>query len=264
MAFLLKYDLYSESWANQSTKHNANNDLEGHTLFRASDNSRGKKSNFVGFAETNSRRKQPISREFSEQISPKSKEERIQKKIYWKDVKFRARKKTQFKFIQHSSEGNCTCFEQKEKHKLYRNTWPINLLFQLQFRAEHSNAINLFSLLTLLCCFGKIVGDRRFKSICEVKTLLCLRSCPARTIKHVPALLQTAVFIHILYSFNEKSSHFLCFIYCSLCISPGACHKKKSRGNFVKQASHKFRYLNWTLNNAKTFGGTFVTCTEVN
>ena len=122
---------------------------------RASDNSREKKSNFAGFAETNSRRKRPISREFSEQILPKSKEERIQKKIYWKDAKFRARKKTQ-KFIQHSSEGNCTCFEWQEKHKLNRNARPVNLLCQLQFRsfrAEHSNAINFFSLLALLCCF---------------------------------------------------------------------------------------------------------------
>ena len=67
---------------------------------RASDNSRGKKSNFAGFLETNSQRKQPISQEFSRQISPKNKEEsqeeRFQKKkIYWKDVKFKARKKTQ-------------------------------------------------------------------------------------------------------------------------------------------------------------------------
>ena len=31
----------------------------------------------------------------------------------------------------------------------------------------------------------------------------------------------------------------------------------------MKQASHQSRYLNWTLNNAKKFGGTFVTCTEV-
>ena len=98
-------------------------------------------------------RKRPISREFSGQISPKSKEERFQKKKYWKDVKFRARKKTQ-NFIQHSSEGNCTCFERQEKHKLYRNAWPVNLLFQLQFRAENTNAINFFSLLALLCCFA--------------------------------------------------------------------------------------------------------------
>ena len=32
--------------------------------------------------------------------------------------------------------------------------WMVNLLFQLQFRAEHSNAINFFSFLALLCCFA--------------------------------------------------------------------------------------------------------------
>ena len=52
-------------------------------------------------------------------------------------------------------QGNCTCFELQEKHtKLYRNAQPVNLLFQLQLRAEHSNAINFFSLLGLLCCFA--------------------------------------------------------------------------------------------------------------
>ena len=56
----------------------------------------------------------------------------------------------------------------------------------------------------LLCSLqGKIVLDQRFKSICEVKTFLCLHSC---TIKRVPALLQTAVSFHTLYSVNEKSS----------------------------------------------------------
>ena len=44
----------------------------------------------------------------------------------------------------------------------------------------------------------------------EVKTFLCLRSCPAQTIKHVPALLQTAVSFHTPYSVNEKSSLLLC------------------------------------------------------
>ena len=66
----------------------------------------------------------------------------------------------------------------------------------------------------LLCSLqGKIVRDRRFKSICEVKTLLCLRSCPARTIKHVPALLQTAVSFPTPYSVTEKPSHFLCPVF---------------------------------------------------
>ena len=53
---------------------------------RASDNPREKKSNFAGFLETNSRRKLPISWEFSWQISQKnreeSQEERFRKKRY--------------------------------------------------------------------------------------------------------------------------------------------------------------------------------------
>ena len=62
----------------------------------------------------------------------------------------------------------------------------------------------------LLCSLqGKIVRDRRFKSICEVKTLLR----PARTIKHVPALLQTAVSFPNPYSVTETSSHFLCPVF---------------------------------------------------
>ena len=51
-------------------------------------------------------------------------------------------------------QGNCTCFELQEKHKLFRNAQPVNLLFQLQLRGEHSKAINFFSLLGLLCCFA--------------------------------------------------------------------------------------------------------------
>ena len=57
----------------------------------------------------------------------------------------------------HKSSSNTVlkaCFELQEKHKLYRNARPVNLLFQLQFRAEHSNAINFFCLLGLLCCFA--------------------------------------------------------------------------------------------------------------
>ena len=64
----------------------------------------------------------------------------------------------------------------------------------------------------LLCSLqGKIVLDQRFKSICEVKTFLCLHSC---TIKRVPALLQTAVSFHTPYSVNEKSSLLFCLSYC--------------------------------------------------
>jgi len=64
-------------------------------------------------------------------------------------------KKEKQKFIQHSSEGNCTCFERQEKQiKLYRNAWPVNLLFQLQFRAENSNILNFFPFIALLCFFA--------------------------------------------------------------------------------------------------------------
>ena len=35
-----------------------------------------------------------------------------------------------------------------------KNARPVNFLFQLQFGAKHSNAINFFSLLGLLCCFA--------------------------------------------------------------------------------------------------------------
>ena len=71
-----------------------------HFNCRASDNSREKKSNFAGFLETNSRRKRPISREFSGQISPKNKEEsqeeRFQKKeIYWTGLLIIRGKKSQ-------------------------------------------------------------------------------------------------------------------------------------------------------------------------
>ena len=75
-------------------------------MYRASDNSRVKKSNFAGFLETNSRRKRPISREFSGQISPKNKEEsqeeRFQKK---KDILER-----------------CQFSGQERKHKISSNT----------------------------------------------------------------------------------------------------------------------------------------------
>ena len=70
---------------------------------------------------------------FRSKFCRKAKKKESRKKIYWKDIEVRARKKTQ-KFIQHSSEGNCTCLERQEKHKLYQNTRPVNLLFQLQFR----------------------------------------------------------------------------------------------------------------------------------
>ena len=70
----------------------------------------------------------------------------------------------------------------------------------------------------LLCSLqGKIVRDQRFKSICEVKTLLCLRSCPARAIKHCACT---------PYSVNEKSSHFLCPVFRNINLrTPGSYDK---------------------------------------
>ena len=68
-----------------------------------------------------------------------------------------------------------------------------------------------------MCCFAVykarlfvMEGSNPFVN--EVKTFLCLpaRSCPARTIKHVPALLQTAVSFHTPYSVNEMSSLLSC------------------------------------------------------
>ena len=90
---------------------------------------------------------------FSLKSKQESKKDRFLTKIL-EGCQIQGKKETQ-KFIQHSSEGNCTCFERQEKHiKLYRNAWPVNLLFQLQFRVENSNAINFFPLIALLCCFA--------------------------------------------------------------------------------------------------------------
>ena len=107
----------------------------------------------------------------------------------------------------HPTQFSSTCFELQEKHiKLYRNARPVNLLFQLQFRAEHSNTINFFSLPGLLCCFAVykarlivIEGSNPF-----VKSNL--QSCPARTIKHVPALLQTVVSFPTPYMYMSPKS----------------------------------------------------------
>ena len=88
-------------------------------LIRASDNSRKKKWNFTGFEETNSRRKRPISRDFrgnfrgkcSLKSKQESKKERFLTKIL-EGCQIQGKKETQ-KFIQQSSEGNCTW---QEKH----------------------------------------------------------------------------------------------------------------------------------------------------
>ena len=104
------------------------------------------------------------------------------------------------KFIQHSSEGNCTCFERQERHiKLYRNAWPVKLLFRLQFRAENSNEITFFP--SSLSCVAL-----------QFRRQDCSRS-KVCTLKRVPALLQTAVSFHTPYSVNEKSSLLLYLSY---------------------------------------------------
>ena len=80
-----------------------------------------KKGNFTGFEETNSRRKRPISQDFpgnfwgkfSLKSKQESKKERFLTKIL-EGCQIQGKKETQ-KFIQHSSEGNCTCFERQEK-----------------------------------------------------------------------------------------------------------------------------------------------------
>ena len=79
-------------------------EMDSHS-YKASDNSRGKKVKFCGIVGDKFAEKTAdfagISWEFSGQISTKNKEksqeERFQKKkkIYWKDVKFRTKKKTQ-------------------------------------------------------------------------------------------------------------------------------------------------------------------------
>ena len=143
-------------------------------FYRASDNSREKKWNFAGFEETNSRRKRPISREFRGnfrgKFSPKSeqesKNERFLKK-YQKDVKFRAKKKHKSSF---NTVLKATVLVSSDKKNIKIFTEMLGLLFQVQFRAENSNAINFFPpiALVLFCSLeGKIVRDGRFKSICE-------------------------------------------------------------------------------------------------
>ena len=184
-------------------------------MARASDNSRVKKWNFAGFEETNSQRKRASSREFRGnfrgKFSPKSKQESTNERFlkkYRKDVKFRAKKK-------HKSSSNtllkATVLVSSDKKKndiqLYgRNSWPLLSAAISSRKQQRNKFLSSHRSFVLLCSLqGKIVRDGRFKSICEVKTFWCLRSCPARTIKHVPALLQTAVSFHIPYSVNEKS-----------------------------------------------------------
>jgi len=80
-------------------------------------------------------------------------------------------KKEKQKFIQHSSEGNCTCFERQEKQiKLY----PWKRLasippFSAAISSRKQQRIKLLSLhrsLVLLCSLqGEIVLDQRFKPL---------------------------------------------------------------------------------------------------
>ena len=103
---------------------------------RASDNSRGKKSNFAGifgdkFAEKMADFATIFRANFAEKQRRKPRRKIPEKKIYWKDVKFRERKKTQ-KFIQTQFSRQLYLFQATRKtHKLYRNARPVNLLFQL-------------------------------------------------------------------------------------------------------------------------------------
>ena len=116
-----------EVWESKGKATGSGREKYLHHTNRASDNSREKKWNFAGFEETNSRRKQPISREFSGQIFAEKQTRKQKRKIPEKISEWcqiQGKQETQ-KFIQHSSEGNCNCFEQQEKHKnLYRNAWP--------------------------------------------------------------------------------------------------------------------------------------------
>ena len=88
---------------------------------------------------------------FSAKNKEESQEERFQKKRYigrmsnsGQERKHKSLSNTVLKAI-----GLVSSYK-KNISWLYR----VNLLFQLQFRAEHSNAINFFSLLGLLCCFA--------------------------------------------------------------------------------------------------------------
>ena len=159
-------------------------------------------------------RKRPISQEFRGnfrgKFSPKSKQESKNERFlnkYRKDVKFRAKKK-------HKSSSNtllkATVLVSSDKKniiiQLYRNSWPPLSAAISSRKQQRNKFLSSHPSLVLLCSLqGKIFRDRRFKSICEVKTFWCLRSCPARTIKHVPALLQTTVSFHIPYRVQSRT-----------------------------------------------------------
>ena len=206
------------------------------------------------------RKKRPISQEFHEnfqgKFSPKNKEEspeeRFQKK---KDILKGMSNSGQER--KHKSSSNTVLqaivlVSSYKKNVSFTETpgrLTSFLSFELQFRAKHSNAKKfLFSpwSLVLLCSLqDKIVRDRRFKSICEVKTLLyCLRLCPARTIKHVPALLQTAVSFPTPYSVTKKSSHFLCPVFPNINLrTPGSYGMLCFKPLAVTRFQDKFAFM---------------------
>ena len=77
-----------------------------------------------------------------------------------------------------------------ESNKLYRNSWPPLSAAISSRKQQRNKFLSSHRSLVLLCSpQGKIVRDGRFKSICEVKTFWCLRSCPARTIACEQALI---------------------------------------------------------------------------
>ena len=119
-----------------------------------------------------------ISREFLGQIFTKKQTRKQKRKIPEKiseGCQIQGKKETQ-KFIQHTSEGNCTCFERQEKHiKLYRNAWtPLSAAISSRKQQRNKFLFSHRSLVLLCSLQDKIVRDGRFKSICEVKTFWCL------------------------------------------------------------------------------------------
>ena len=139
-----------------------------------------KKSNFAGFAETNSQRKRPISREFSGQIHQKAnkKAKKDPRKKKWKDSRKKILEGCQIqgkKERKHKSSSStvvkATVLVSSDKKNI-SFTETLGRLTSFNFMAENSNVINFFSLLALvlLCSLqGKIVRNQKFKSICEVK-----------------------------------------------------------------------------------------------
>ena len=145
---------------------------------------------------------------FHGKLSPKSKQESKNErylKKYRKDVKFWSKKK-------HKRSSNtvlkATVLVSSDKKNIKIFTKTLGLLFQLQFRAENSNAMNFFPPIALMCCFAVykarlfvMEGSNPFVN--KVKTFLCLQSCPAQMIKHVPAVsTKSLLFWYVVYSWQ--------------------------------------------------------------